>query len=87
MSGTETKVRTVQGRVASSKGTKSITVVVERVSPHPLYGKYARKTSNLRAHDELGEAGEGDLVVLVPSRPISKTKSWRVLKVIEKAGG
>lgn len=85
MSETEKKVRTVTGRVTSSKGGNSITVVVERLVPHPLYGKYMRKTSKLRAHDESGAVVEGDLVVLTPSRPLSKMKSWQVLKVIEKA--
>lgn len=79
------KTRTVTGRVVSSKGDKSITVTVERLVPHALYGKFTRKTSRLRAHDESGEAGEGDLVVLIPSRPVSKSKSWQVLQVIEKA--
>lgn len=87
MSDTEKKVRTVQGRVISSKGAQSITVVVERLVPHALYGKYMRKTSKLRAHDERSEVAEGDLVMLTPSRPISKTKSWQVLKVIEKVAG
>lgn len=78
------KTRTISGRVVSSKSGKSITVTVERLVPHPLYGKYVRKTSNLRAHDESGTVKEGDLVMLAPSRPISKTKSWQVVKVIEK---
>lgn len=87
MSGVDAVVRSVQGRVLSAKGEKSITVALERVVPHPVYGKYVRKTSKVRAHDEQSEAGEGDLVLLTASRPVSKTKTWRVLKVLEKAGG
>lgn len=87
MSEMDVTVRSVQGRVTSAKGGKSITVALERVVPHPVYGKYTRKTSKVHAHDERSEAGEGDLVLLVASRPVSKTKTWRVLKVLEKAGG
>lgn len=76
--------RTITGRVSSSQSGKSITVTVERLAPHPLYGKYVRKTTSLRAHDESGCVREGDLVTLKPSRPISKTKSWLVVKVVEK---
>ncbi|BBL69786.1 30S ribosomal protein S17 [Methylogaea oryzae] len=85
MSESEKKIRTVTGRVVSAKGEKSVTVSVERLVPHALYGKITRKTTKVRAHDEQGDASEGDLVVLTPSRPMSKSKSWQVLKVVEKA--
>lgn len=87
MSESEKTVRSVKGRVISTKGDKSITVMVERLVPHALYGKFMRKTTKMRAHDERAEVSEGDLVMLIPSRPVSKTKSWQVLKVIEKAAG
>ena len=82
----ETKVlRTVTGRVVSNKMDKSVTVLVERKVKHPLYGKYIRRTSKFHAHDENNTCGEGDLVSISQCRPISKTKSWRLVEVLEKA--
>jgi small subunit ribosomal protein S17 len=82
----ETKVlRTVTGRVVSNKMDKSVTVLVERKVKHPLYGKYIRRTSKFHAHDENNTCGEGDLVSITQCRPISKTKSWRLVEVLEKA--
>jgi small subunit ribosomal protein S17 len=74
-----------QGVVTSSKGDKTITVEVESARRHPTYEKIVRRSKSLRAHDEHNEAGEGDTVRLVETRPISKTKRWRLVEVIEKA--
>lgn len=77
--------RTVSGRVTSNKADKSITVAVERLVSHPLYGKYVRRTTKLHAHDENNECHEGDMVLIEQCRPLSKTKTWRLVKVIEQA--
>ena len=77
--------RRVQGRVVSDKMSKSITVLVERRIKHPLYGKYVRKSTKLHAHDEKDECGMGDVVVIEEHKPISKTKSWKLVSVVEKA--
>jgi len=77
--------RSISGRVVSNKMDKSITVLVERRVMHPLYHKFIRRSSKIRAHDENNECGEGDLVMIEECRPISKTKSWRLVKVVEKA--
>ena len=83
---TEQKVlRTKIGRVVSDKMDKSITVLVERRVKHPLYGKYMRKSTKLHAHDENNECGIGDTVSIAECRPISKTKTWKLVSVIEKA--
>lgn len=75
--------RLVTGRVSSDKMDKTITVVVERKVKHPLYGKYLSRRSKLHAHDENNECKIGDLVQVVECRPISRSKSWRLVKVIE----
>lgn len=77
------KVR--QGIVVSDKGQKSITVRVDVVRRHPTYEKVVRNTRTLHAHDERNEAGEGDVVRVVETRPLSKTKRWRLTEVLEKA--
>lgn len=77
--------RTLIGRVVSDKMTKSVVVMVENRMPHPLYGKYITKTHKYSAHDETNQVQQGDLVEISEGRPISKTKSWSVTKVIEKA--
>jgi len=83
---TEQKVvRTIVGRVISDKMNKSITVLVERKVKHPLYGKYIRRSTKLHAHDENNECGIGDTVSIAECRPISKTKTWRLVSVLEKA--
>ena len=83
---TEQKVvRTTTGRVVSNKMDKSITVLVERRVKHPLYGKYIRRSTKLHAHDENNECGIGDTVSITECRPISKTKTWRLVSVVEKA--
>lgn len=73
------------GKVSSNKMDKSITVVVERKIKHPIYGKFMKKTTKLMAHDEKGEAGIGDTVRIMETRPLSKQKRWRLVEIIEKA--
>ncbi len=77
------KVR--QGIVVSDKGQKSITVRIDTARRHPTYEKVVRRSRTLHAHDELNEAGEGDVVRVVETRPLSKTKRWRLVEVLEKA--
>jgi small subunit ribosomal protein S17 len=77
------KVR--QGVVVSGKGDKTITVRIDRVGRHRVYGKVIRATSTLHAHDERNEAGEGDLVRVVECRPLSRMKRWRLVEILEKA--
>ncbi len=77
--------RTVTGRVISNKMDKSITVLVERREKHPIYGKYVTRSTKLHAHDEKNECNEGDLVAIAECRPLSKTKAWRLVEIIEKA--
>ncbi len=79
------KVRTVTGRVVSSKMDKTITVLIERLVKHPKYGKYIRRSSKIFAHDENNSCNEGDLVSISPSRPISKNKTWSLVEIINKA--
>jgi small subunit ribosomal protein S17 len=73
------------GRVVSSKMEKSIVVSIERRVPHPIYKKYFRRTTKLMAHDEKREAGVGDTVKIMETRPLSKQKRWRLVEVVEKA--
>jgi small subunit ribosomal protein S17 len=84
---TETKkvVRTFTGRVVSDKMDKSIVVLIERQVQHPLYGKLIRRSTKLHAHDENNTAKAGDVVTIKESRPISKTKSWTLVEVVEAA--
>ncbi|HEY5052730.1 MAG TPA: 30S ribosomal protein S17 [Solirubrobacterales bacterium] len=77
------KVR--QGVVVSDKGQKSITVRIDFARRHPTYEKIVRRSRTLHAHDERNEAGEGDIVRVVETRPLSKTKRWRLVDVVEKA--
>ncbi|MBI3774325.1 MAG: 30S ribosomal protein S17 [Gammaproteobacteria bacterium] len=78
-------VRTMSGRVVSDKMDKTITVLIERRVPHPVYGKYVRRSTKIHAHDQNNECKEGDTVVIEPCRPLAKTKSWRLVKILEKA--
>jgi small subunit ribosomal protein S17 len=78
-------VRTLSGRVVSDKMDKTVTVLVERKVKHPLIGKVVRRSNKFHAHDENNECKEGDLVIIEESRPLSKTKTWKVSKVVEKA--
>lgn len=78
-------VRTLTGKVVSDKMDKSIVVLIERQVQHPLYGKLIRRSTKLHAHDENNVAKTGDLVTIKESRPISKTKSWTLVEVVEAA--
>lgn len=73
------------GRVVSDKMDKTITVLIERRVKHPLYGKYVKRSTKLHAHDEQNECNEGDVVAIEACRPLSKSKAWRLVKVVEKA--
>ena len=77
--------RTFVGRIVSDKRSKTVTVLVERRTPHELYGKIVAKSRKYHAHDEKGEYKMGDMVEIAEGRPISKTKSWVVTRLIEKA--
>ena len=78
-------VRSLTGVVTSSKANKTITVRVDRRVKHPVYGKFIRRSTKLAAHDEGNDCHEGDTVTIVESRPISKTKSWRLAAIVERA--
>lgn len=79
------KIRTLQGRVVSDKMDKSIVVVIERFVRHSIYGKFVRRTTKLHVHDENNDSNIGDIVEIRECRPISKTKSWKLVRIIEKA--
>ena len=81
----ETRIRTLTGRVISDKMDKSITVLVERKVKHPLYKKYVRRSTKIRAHDENNECRTGDVIDIEECRPLSKSKSWRLHKVVTRA--
>ena len=85
MSETEKSGRTIEGRVVSNKMQKTVTVLLERQVQHPLYGKIVRRSTKVHAHDEKGECKEGDVVRIAETRPMSKTKNWRVVKVVTRA--
>ncbi len=78
--------RSLTGRVVSDKMNKTVTVLVERQVKHALYGKYIRRSTKLHAHDEDNACNEGDVVRVTECRPLSKTKNWRVVEVITRAG-
>ena len=80
------KQRTVSGVVLSDKMDKTATVMIERKVKHPLYGKYIKRSTKLHVHDENNECGIGDTVSIAECRPMSKTKSWALVEVINKAG-
>ena len=77
--------KTRTGLVTSDKMDKTITVAVERKVKHPIYGKFVKKTTQFHAHDEKGECGIGDVVKIMESLPLSKTKRWRLVEIIQKA--
>ncbi|WP_084124489.1 30S ribosomal protein S17 [Demequina sp. NBRC 110054] len=77
--------KTRRGYVVSDKMNKTITVEVEDRVKHPLYGKVMRRTSKIKAHDEANTAGVGDLVVVMETRPLSASKRWRLVEIVEKA--
>jgi len=82
---TENSGRTIEGRVVSNKMQKTVTVLLERQVQHPLYGKIVRRSTKVHAHDEKGECKEGDVVRISETRPMSKTKNWRVVKIVTRA--
>ena len=85
--GQESEVkRALVGVVTSNKADKTITVRIERRVKHPIYGKFIRRSTRLHAHDEANSANEGDVVAIVQTRPISKTKSWALDSIVERAG-
>lgn len=77
--------RTVTGRVVSNKMDKSITVLVERRVKHPVYGKFIKRSTKMHAHDANNECNEGDLVTITSCRPLSKTKTWTLDSIVERA--
>jgi small subunit ribosomal protein S17 len=79
--------RTLTGKVVSTKMQKTIAVEIERLVRHGMYGKYIRRTTKLLAHDEEGKSKEGDTVVIVPCRPLSRHKSWKVIAVTGQSQG
>ena len=85
MSAEKKRIRTLTGKVVSNKMDKSITVLVERRVKHPVYGKYMTKSSKVHAHDEKNECNVGDVVSLSESKPISKTKAWQLVLILENA--
>jgi small subunit ribosomal protein S17 len=82
-----TVTRTLFGRVVSDKMDKTVTVLVERKVKHPVYGKVMTRSNKYHAHDEKNEFHEGDLVEIEECRPISRTKAWRVTRLLEKSRG
>ena len=85
MAEAEKKARTITGQVTSNKMDKSITVLVERRVKHPIYGKFVKRSTKLHAHDENNECGIGDTVTIQETRPLSKTKSWSLVSIDERA--
>ncbi len=77
--------KTRTGVVTSNKMDKTVTVAVERKVKHPIYGKFVKKTTKFHAHDEKNECTIGDIVKIMETRPLSKTKRWRLVEVVEKA--
>jgi len=77
--------RTLSGKVVSNKMDKSIVVLVERKVKHPLYGKYVKRSTKIHAHDENNQCNIGDIVTIQETRPVSKTKSWTLVEVTERA--
>ena len=77
--------RALTGRVVSDKMDKTVTVLVERRVMHPLYGKIVKRSNKYHAHDERNEYHEGDLVMIQQCRPLAKTKSWRVVRLVDRA--
>jgi small subunit ribosomal protein S17 len=85
MSGAEKRTRMATGKVVSNKMDKTITVLIERRVKHPVYGKYISRSSKIHAHDESNQCGIGDTVTVAESRPISKSKTWKLMEVVESA--
>jgi len=83
MSENTTNLRTITGRVVSNKMDKTITVLVERIVKHPVYGKYVKRSTKMMAHDEQNVCQEGDVVSITSCRPMSKNKTFRLVEVLE----
>jgi small subunit ribosomal protein S17 len=81
----QTSNRTLTGRVTSNKMQKTITVLIERRVKHPIYGKFITRSTKVHAHDENNQCQIGDMVTVQQSRPLSKTKSWRLIDIVERA--
>lgn len=81
----EKNTRTLSGRIVSDKMDKTVTVLVERKVTHPLIGKVITRSKKYHAHDEKNEFHEGDLVLIEETRPLSRTKAWRVAKLLDKS--
>jgi small subunit ribosomal protein S17 len=81
------RVKEREGVVVSARMTKTVVVRVQRLVPYPLYGKRVRVSQRYKAHDEKGECREGDRVLLIESRPLSKDKRWRVSRILKRAAG
>lgn len=77
--------RTQTGKVVSNKMDKSITVLIERKVKHPVYGKYITRSTKLHAHDEQNQCQEGDIVTIRECRPLSKTKTWQLIEIVERS--
>ena len=84
MSEDTAKLRTITGRVVSDKMDKTITVLVERVVKHPVYGKYIKRSTKMMAHDEQNTCHEGDVVAITSCRPMSKYKTFKLVQVLER---
>lgn len=87
MSETANLVRTLTGQVVSDKMDKSAVVMVERRVKHPLYGKFIRRSTRFHIHDENNECKQGDKVTIQECRPVSRTKSWKLVEVVERPAG
>jgi small subunit ribosomal protein S17 len=85
MAATEKRTRVVTGKVISNKMDKTVTVLLERRVKHPVYGKYITRSSKIHAHDENNQCNIGDMVTVAETRPISRTKTWKLLEVVESA--
>ena len=81
----ESTARTVTGQVVSNKADKTITVLLERKVQHPIYGKFVKRSTKVHAHDEKNECGIGDTVTVEECRPMSKSKTWRLVSIDERA--
>ena len=77
--------RTLQGVVTSNAGDKSATIMIERRIKHPIYGKFIKRSTKIRLHDEANECNKGDTILIEECRPMSRTKSWKLVKIVEKA--
>ena len=85
MSAAENRTRTATGKVVSNKMDKTITVLLERRVKHPVYGKYITRSSKIHAHDEDNQCGIGDTVTVAECRPLSRSKTWNLVEVVESA--